>query len=288
MTAKTVVALLVSLSLGAVADAGTASGAFKPKKGSAISPKHAVAYIVRDQRNARNKQVEVLLTDVPIEPTGLQSALDPHMAAINHSAVMKGNYILLWVAADGSVTMNATYGASMKQFINDTADGLKATFTSNTATKIAGRVTTPAQVGSGDDGYSVDLTFSVDVPPVSVGQALPAGGGDAGKAFLGLLSAAQKKNWAGIKAASSPAFLKTLAEDYRSDAENAAWALDMVKAWVPMTKTKVTGGELRGDVALLDVEGEMFPGMNGLTLVRMVKSGAAWQVDQIQRAGFLP
>ena len=62
----------------------------------------------------------------------------------------------------------------------------------------------------------------------------------------------------------------------------------MIKAWVPRDKTKVTGGELRGDVAMLDIEGEMFPGMNGLTLVRMVKSGATWQVDRIQRAGLLP
>lgn len=287
MTVKIPAALIVSLSLAAVAEAGTASGAFTLQKGTSISPKHAVAYVVRDQRDARKKQVEILLTTMPLEPTALQTALDPHMAAINHDALMKSNYVLLWIGSDGSVTMNATYGASMKQFINDTTDGLKATLTTNTATKVEGRVTTAAPVGEGDSAYSVDLSFSVDVP-VSAGQPLPAGGGEAGKAFTALLAAAQKKNWAGVTAVTTPSMQKMLGADYNTPAENGAYALDMIKVWVPMAKTKVGAGELRGDTAILDVEGEMFPGMRGLTLVKLVKSSGAWKVDQIQRAGLLP
>lgn len=285
------VAMLITASLAwcASAEAGTASGAFKLQKGASISPKHAVAYVVREGANARRKQIEILLTDVPIDAATLQGALEPHMAAINLDALQKRNYVLLWVSADGTVSMNATYSEGMKQFINDTTDGLVAKLTTNTATKIEGRVTTAAPVrAAAGDAYSVDLTFSVDVPPLVQGTPLPAGGAEAGKAFLAFLGVVQKKNWTGIKAAVTPEMLSMFEASYRSDAENAEWALDMIKAWVPMTKTKVAAGEVRGDSALLDIEGESFPGMNGLTLVRMAKVGTSWKLAQVQRVGFIP
>ena len=54
------------LTTAGLAAAGPASGAVKSQTGT-ISPKHAIAYVVRDGRNARNMRVEVLLTDVPID-----------------------------------------------------------------------------------------------------------------------------------------------------------------------------------------------------------------------------
>lgn len=282
--AAAVLALVMS------AEAGPASGAFTLQKGAAISPKHATAYIVRDQRDAREKRVEILLTEVAIAAGPLQSALAPHMMAINLDALRDRNYILLWVRPDGSVTMNATFGATMTQFINDTSDGLTAELTANTPARIAGRLTSAASLKTPDGkGYSLDVTFSVDVPPASEGTPLPAGGGEAGRAFAALMASAEKKDWAALKAASSPALLKILEADYRTPAENAEYALDMLQAWIPQAKRTIAAGELRGDdVAILDVEGEMFPGMRGLTLVRMVKRAATWQLDEAQRMGFLP
>jgi hypothetical protein len=49
----------------------------------------------------------------------------------------------------------------------------------------------------------------------------------------------------------------------------------------------ITGGQLRGNVAILDVEGELFPGQLGLSLVQMVKTGAVWQFDRAARAGMV-
>lgn len=135
--------------------------------------------------------------------------------------------------------------------------------------------------------YTVDIRFGVDVPAVPAGTALPAGGGDPGKALLALLDAANKKNWPAIRAASGPNALKTFDKSYNSPAENAADAADLLKAWLPVEKMKVTGGQLRGDVAILDVEGEMFPGQLSLSLARMVKVGNAWLFDQAARAGMV-
>jgi hypothetical protein len=135
--------------------------------------------------------------------------------------------------------------------------------------------------------YTVDLRFAVDVPPPPAGVPLPAGGGDPGKALTAFLAASQKKNWTAIKAGSSADALKTFDKSYNSPAENAESAADLLKAWIPLEKMKITGGQLRGNVAVLDVEGELFPGQLGLSVVQMVKTGAVWQFDRAARAGMV-
>src|SRR5262245_23323595 len=122
--------MLVALSsfvvhLSALA-ADTASGAVTVQKLGAISPKFSAAYLVRDQRNPRATQTEILLADVPLDPKAIQVAFDPHFVAINLDALKDRNYVLLFVNADGWVGMNATFSTTMTQFLNDTGDGLKA------------------------------------------------------------------------------------------------------------------------------------------------------------------
>ena len=167
------VALLLAVT-AAQAVAGPASGTVKSKTG-AIAPKHAVAYVVRDGRNARNTRVELLLTDVAVDAERLRGELDPHLVAINLDELRGRNYLLLWVAPDGTVTMNATYSKTMTQYINDTEGGLMATFTVNTAEKIEGRVHSPVPLKSMDGAsYTIDVKFSADVlagPPPGVATA---------------------------------------------------------------------------------------------------------------------
>ena len=67
-----------------------------------------------------------------------------------------------------------------------------------------------------------------------------------------------------------------------SDVDDAVSTLEI---WLPKGAMKVTGGELRGDTAVLEVEADLFPGQKGLTLVQMVKSGAKWQFERATRPG---
>jgi hypothetical protein len=268
--------------------ANTASGSVNVQKVGDVSPKFSAGYLVRDQRNARTTQTEILLSEVTIDPAAMQNALDPHMIAINLDALNDRNYVLLFVRADGWVGMNATFSKGMTQFLNDTTGGLKAEFTARTATRIDGHVFSPSPLKSMDGTtYTVDLRFGVDVPAPPAGTALASGGGDPGKALTAFLAASQKKNWAAIKAGSSPDALKTFDKSYNSPAENADSAADLLKAWIPLQKMNITGGQLRGNVAILDVEGELFPGQLGLSLVQMVKTGAVWQFDRAARAGMV-
>lgn len=281
-----VVALLLAVT-AAPAVAGPASGTVKSKTG-AIAPKHAIAYVVRDGRNARDSRIELLLTDVDLDAGRLRGELDPHLIAINFEALRDHNYLLLWVAPDGSVTMNATYSKTMTQYINDTAGGLKATFTTNTATRVEGRVTSEAPLKSMDgDSYSIDVRFTADVIPAVGGTPLPAGGGAAGKALTSFLGAVSRKQWPAIKAGLSPRALPMFDKDYNSPAENADSAADLFTAWLPMDKLKVGVGQLvEPTVAVLEVEGERF-GSPWMSLVRMVQTAGVWQFDQAAQAGSL-
>jgi hypothetical protein len=268
--------------------AGTASGTFKLENGQTIAPRYATAFIVREGVNARQKLVEILLTEKPVTAAPLQQALDPHVAAVWIGSADDTNYILLRVMPDGTVHMNTTY-SDMRQYNNDSTTGLTATLTTNTPTRIEGRITTPTpQTGMRGTTYTVDLRFAVDVPPMIMGDALPAGGGEPGKAFLAFLDVVQKKDWAAITAASAPTLLEAFSGPPGSPALDADQVLERVTLLVPPMNATVPAGDLRGDTAILDIEGEASTGGGSLTLVRMVKIGTAWKVAEIRRAGFLP
>jgi hypothetical protein len=279
------ITLVASISAQA---ANSASGTVDVQKVGTISPKFSAGFLVRDQRNARATQTEILLSEVAIDAAAMQGVLDPHMIAINLEPLRDRNYVLLFVRPDGWVGMNATFSKGMTQFLNDTAGGLKAEFTAQTATRLEGHLFSPAPLKSMDGTtYTVDLRFGVDIAPAPSGTALPVGGGDPGKALTAFLAAAQRKNWAAIKAGASPDALKIFDKSYNTPAENADTAADLLKAWIPTQKLKITGGQLRGNVAVLDVEGELFPGQLGLSLVQMVRAGTAWQFDRAARAGMV-
>lgn len=267
--------------------AGPASGAVKTSTGT-ITVKQAIAYTVRDSRNPRAWRTEVLLTDVPVDAASLRGDLDPHVRAINFDALDDRNYLLLWINAEGAVTMNATYSKTMTQYINDASGGLKGEFKANTAAKVEGRVFSASPLKAmGNETYTIDVTFSADVIPALTGPALPAGGGDPGKAFTALLGAIAKKNWNGIKSGLSPTTLPSFDKDYNTPAENLDSAIDILQAWLPLEKAKVTGGVQVSDTdAVLEMEGERF-GSRQLTLVRMTKTGAAWQFRESVTAGML-
>lgn len=281
--------LAVSLVLAAatLVSAGPASGTVVSKTGT-ISPKYAIAYVVRDARNPRGTRVELLLTDVAIDGDRLKDDLDRHVAAINFDEIRDRNYLLLWVNGATSVTMNATYSKTMTQYINDTAGGLKADLTTNTPARIEGRIysTQPFKTFDGDT-YTIDVKFSADVVAAPTGTPLPAGGGEAGQALTTFLRAITAKNWPAIKAGLSPKALPMYDRDYNTPAENADSAADIFNARLPMTNVKVAGGQLLSPtVAVLEVEGERF-GSRNLSVVRMVKTGATWQFEESAPVGAL-
>ncbi|MEO8216558.1 MAG: hypothetical protein ABI718_05705 [Acidobacteriota bacterium] len=269
--------------------AGEASGKFTAGGHKPIEPKFASAYIVRDQFDARNQIVEVILSDVPIDTAQAVDALNPHANVINQDATHGHNYILLWIRKDGGVSMNATYSQSMTQYLDKTGSGLLAELTARTPSAVSGHVFTraPVKTMSGET-YSVDVTFSSDVASLPSGQKLGKGGGEPGKALKALVTAVSKRNWAGIAGGVTEATLASFNEDYRTPEENLDDAAMSFTIWLPRKQLVITGGELRGtDQATLEVEGAAFGDQKGLYLVRMFKVGSKWLFDRGALAGMI-
>jgi hypothetical protein len=284
------VAILVVAS-SALASAQTASGAFTSKPEGSITPKVAAAYVVRDQFNPRQRQIEVILSATAVDIAKAVAELSPHMVVINDPALKDTNYVLIWIGSDGKVSMNATFSKTMTQFVDRaSADGaLRAELTTNTPDRVAGRIFTPAPVKTmSGSTYTVDLTFSATVAKAPAGTALPAGGGEPGKALLGFFAARQKKDWPSLKAALSPPANERFVKSYNDDKENLTDLLDTLNFWLPVKDAKITGGTLASEIAVLDVEGELATGIKALTLVRLVKRPSGWLFDSATMAGMLP
>jgi hypothetical protein len=283
-----VAGLLVSASLLAAPAAEQASGQFVAGKRKPIRPRYAVAYDDRDQRDAREHVTAVVLSEAPADIAAAVADIDPHTHLINQPALQDRNYVLLWIKADGTVSMNATYTAGMNQFIDSTTESLKAELTANTRDRIAGRVYTPKPVKTMDgETYSANLTFAAAVTRLPAGTKLPAGGGEPGKAFTALMAAVAKRNWDGIVRNVSDAHAKDFSDPDKTAKERLDDAIQTLGFWLPRSAAVVTGGEGRGDSAVLEVEGEISKGTRLLFLVRMIKPGTRWVFDTAAKAGFV-
>ena len=270
--------------------ADSVKGQFKVDGKPVITPAHSAAYAVRDQFDPRRWQVEIVLSEGPVDAKAIGDALDPHVNVINQEGVRTGNYILFWVNPDGRVSMNGTLSETMTQYGDSTDKGdLKAELTTNTKDRVAGRVFTakPVKTLSGET-YEVDVTFDTTVTKAPAGTKLPAEGGEAGKAFQSLYQAVQKKDMKGIQAGVTSRVANMLFADYNSAEENLKSAVDTLTAWLPKKNVKVTGGESRGESVLLEVEGEIYEGQNAMYIVRMRKGGSGWALDEVATAGMYP
>ena len=244
---------------------------------------------MRDIRDPRQLAVEVVLSEGVVDAAAAVAALDPHTQMINQEGI--GNYVLFWVRPDGDVTMNATFAKTMTQYLDGTRglmNGLVAELAKNTPERVSGRVRTrePVKTRSGEV-YRVDLTFTTAVTRPPAASELPAGGGEPGKAFTALAAAIAQKDWAAMKAVLSRGVLDRFEEEYRTAEENRDYALDLLEVWLPKANAKVVAGELRGESAILEVEGERWPKKSALYLVRMVREDGAWKFDDGNMAGLL-
>jgi len=249
-----------------------ASGQFTVTGRDPIRPKYAVAFETRDQRDARKRVIEVVLSEEPVDVKAALMEIDPHTQVINQPAMIDHNYIILWVRPDNDVSMNASYGVT--QYVDMTPGSLEANISVYTPDHVTGRLHTTRDVKTmGDEKYSIDVKFDTDVTRLPPGTKLAAGGGDAGKALTALFAAVSKKNYDGIKSHVTPRVA-----DMFTDRDDAIQTLGI---WLPKKAGKITGGELRGDTAVLEMEADY------LYLVQMVKSGDKWVYDRSTRAGFI-
>lgn len=138
--------------------------------------------------------------------------------------------------------------------------------------------------GEGDD-LNCDLHFGVAAgetaaavaaaPPLPKGKALPAGGGEIGKAYMANFDAMRKGDVDALMATAG-AETRQQMEEARKDPEFPKM-LEMMKAFAP-TSIKITGGQDFGDTAELTLEGTDEGGGKSTGTAKMVKENGAWKV----------
>jgi len=257
------------------------TGQFTTDKRPPIQPKYAAAFETRDSRDARKRAIEVVLSEEPVDMAAAIGALDPHTVLINQKGLQgPHNYILLWVRPGNDVSMNATYSATMTQFADFTGGRFNADIKTLTADTVAGHVWMSSPAKTMDGGtYSIDVTFSAPITQGPASTKLAAGGGEPGKALQSLFGAIAKKDWEAIQG--------SVTEARRKGFDDLNDALSSLSMWLSKKPGKITGGELRGETAILEMEGQMFEGQKGLYLVKMVKSGPRWVFDSATPVGMI-
>lgn len=251
-----------------------------------IVPKHACAYPVRSQFSPHEWQVEIVLSEGECDAKAAIAGLDPHTEMINQEGLMSANYVLLFVDPSGKVGMNATLSKTMTQFLDSTTMGLKAELTVNTPDHVTGHIYNPQPVKAmGGGTYSADFTIDIAVTRPPAGTKLPADGGEPGKALKALFAAMDKKDLAGIRGYVAKEKMARLEEDYNTPEENLSSVLDALGTWLPKKNRKIVGGEMQGDTAVLEVEGDIFEGSRGLFLARMIKDASGWVMKEARMAG---
>ena len=287
------------LTTSAILFAGTVSGQFKSSKRGLIKPISVAAFPVRAPGNPLETVMEVVLSEGTMDSAEAVKKLDPHTALINQKGMRKKNYISLWIRPNGFVSMNATFHKGMVQYVDSTkkADGkgsllaqsLEATFSVNSTDQIAARVRSSEPVGTlSDDTYEIDVQFDTSVTHPPAAKNLGPGGGEPGKVLQSLLNAIKKKDWKVVQTSVKSETLQGLVDPDASDEENFESVVDDIAFFLPKGKTKVLGGKDRGEIAILELQGERTEGgVEVLYIVRMLKEGEGWRFDRTQIAGFL-
>jgi hypothetical protein len=284
-------AALLAAPSQAQGQAGTVSGAFT-MAGKALKPAHVAAFRVRNQNAPRTIETYIMLTLKPVDVGAISAEIDPYVAAINDPAAMQADYLSFWVSESGETRVNAHVGGT--QYIDSSGiimgsrGSLVATCKENTPARIACNVKTAAAVKPLDGpSWTLDVTFAAPVSSRTPGKPLPADGGPAAKALLGLIAAVGGNALAPILAGLTPDEAKGYQETWRSPAENLESAKSILSVRLPK-KPKVTGGEqVADDHVVLEVEGEPFTGSTMLYLVQMKLVEGRWRYDRSNPVGLL-
>lgn len=217
--------------------------------------------------------VRVALSAAPLDAKAIDAALDVENAV---AAQRSGPSVDLEFAADGSWS-GMTYMLGQGNgcgWCSDSKAGSKS------AVKIANGVlrgtlrVASAEYGDGD-GPAIDLTFDLPVVKVTA-TALPAGGGDPGKALLACRKAAKAKDRTAAQACLDPE-----AEGVATAAQGGDegfWSIvSMYGDSLLMPTLTITGGRTKGEWAEVRIEGKDEQGQQKKGGVFLRRLPAGWR-----------
>jgi hypothetical protein len=212
----------------------------------------------------------VMLTDFTIDRQNVIDAIDgPSALAGQVNRSEKGNFVVLTFPGDKECHVFALLGATQQQIeVSGVLDAKK-----NAANHISGTCRTDGPQKMFDDEYDFLLSYDLPLTPIPKPTKLGAGGGDPGAALVAVVKAIQANDW---KVAQLHVRQGEVPETAPKGEELKSWfeslALNYPKS------AAVTGGLMKGNVALLDITGTDREGKKIHGQFSMQKVGDDWRV----------
>jgi hypothetical protein len=254
--------------------ASTGSGFFRMGDNKQ-SYSHAVALSRESASEPGKREVKIYLTTHAVDPTQAIGGFDLDQGITDQLREVGGGMTRISVNADGSESGMWFWVSEPSDTFNTSGFG-KFTLSANTPTRIEGSHVLSEPEDFFDKTYEFDLKFAIDVTNADFsGDALPAGGGDAGKAWLGYVEAVKKGDLDYLRAQLGEAAEWMLPKD---NEESSKSYVEGLRYGLPASAT-VTGGWLQGDRAILKVDGKDGDGNAQRGVVLMVRDGDRWKEE---------
>jgi hypothetical protein len=267
-------AVLAGLAASPAFSASSASGSFRYDK---LTMEVTNAYAFREEQNDApgTYKTYVYLTSKPVDGQVAANAFDPGTAIDAEIDDQPAGYVRLCFNADYSECgIYFSYEEPLESF--NTSGYGKLELTGKDAKRVAGTWILAEPEDFFDKTYEFNLKFDAQVIAPTPGTALPADGGEPGKAYQAWLAAIAKGDFAALRAILGESGSWQFPED---DEKSAKENLKYLRDGKPVG-VKILKGEQRGEQAILMVEGVDRDDLKLRGRVLMVKGEGGWRQEQ--------
>ena len=244
------------------------------QEGKQIALPSAYAYRGPDPFDKAKTITTVVFADKPIDAAAANAAADRGEAVSDQMRQKDATRVELNLEDDGSV-QNVNINAPGSSGSQSGSGWYTLKLVKNDAKRVEGTFRSNDEADK-KEGRFFDLKFALDIAgPPDLGAALPADGGDPGKAYLAYLAA--------LKKGDIDALAKTMTNErsaeliaHRNDAD-----FKMMFAFIQssaLQNPKFVKGNSKGDSATLELSGKDGDGNNATSIATMQKEGGTWRM----------
>jgi|KBSMisStaDraftv2_1062788.scaffolds.fasta_scaffold33225_2 hypothetical protein len=244
------------------------------QEGKQIALPNAYAYRGPDPFDKGKTITTVVFADKPIDAAAANAAADRGEAVSDQMRQKDATRVELNLEDDGSV-QNVNINAPGSSGSQSGSGWYTLKLVKNDAKRVEGTFRSNDEADK-KEGRFFDLKFALDIAgPPDLGAALPADGGDPGKAYRAYLAA--------LKKGDIDALAKTMTNErsaeliaHRNDAD-----FKMMFAFIQssaLQNPKFVKGNSKGDSATLELSGKDGDGNNATSIATMQKEGGTWRL----------
>jgi hypothetical protein len=236
-----------------------------------FDPTDALAYQESGGNDGRPVTI-VIFTNFTIDKPAVVDAINTSGAVVEQASNTKGSQIaFVRVLAAGRCGASAFLNQAQRQI--DLANSFAAKNTVMTAIHVTGECFTTKPGTMFDDTYDFHLSYDLPITAIPKPTTLPAGGGEPGAVYAGLIKAIQSADWN----AAHDHLADHEIPDTKPKASEMKHYFEGLALNYPKTVT-ITRGQMKSDRAALDIQGTNNEGKKIQGSVAMKKTATGWRV----------